>query len=63
MIGDRHLKSCLVNTVILKVEVDEFDVQQKLGRINMDFVRKAEKRNKERASMHRFISVQLCDEL
>ena len=45
------------------MEVDEFDVQQKLGRINMDFVRKAEKRNKERASMHRFISVQLCDEL
>jgi len=30
------------------------EVQKKLGNINMDFVRKAEKRNKERASMHRF---------
>ena len=37
-----------------QVEVDEADVQQKLGKINMDFVRKAEKRNRERASMHRF---------
>ena len=37
-----------------QVEVDELDVQKKLGKINMDFVRKAEKRNKERASMHRF---------
>merc|ERR1712122_399479 len=37
-----------------QVEVDELDVQKKLGKINMDFVRKAEKRNKERATMHRF---------
>ena len=37
-----------------QVEVDELDVQKKLGQINMDFVRKAEKRNKKRASMHRF---------
>ena len=37
-----------------QVEVDEADVQQRLGKINMDFVRKAEKRNKERATMHRF---------
>jgi len=37
-----------------QVEVDEVDVQKRLGKINMDFVRKAEKRNKERATMHRF---------
>merc|ERR1711997_149072 len=37
-----------------QVEVDEAAVQQKLGKINMDFVRKAEKRNKERATLHRF---------
>jgi len=37
-----------------QVEVDELDVQKQLGKINMDFVRKAEKRNKERATMHRF---------
>ena len=37
-----------------QVEVDEMAVQQKLGKINMDFVRKAEKRNKERATLHRF---------
>jgi len=37
-----------------QIEVDEIEVQQKLGKINMDFVRKAEKRNKERAAMHRF---------
>jgi len=37
-----------------QVEVDELDVQKKLGKINMDFVRKAEKRNKQRATMHRF---------
>ena len=36
-----------------QVEEDEMDVQKKLGKINMDFVRKAEKRNKERATMHR----------
>merc|ERR1711997_1144217 len=37
-----------------QVEVDEMAVQQKLGKINMDFVRKAKKRNKERATLHRF---------
>ena len=37
-----------------QVEVDETDVQQRLGKSNMDFVRKAERRNKERATMHRF---------
>jgi len=37
-----------------QVEVDEDDVQKRLGKINMDFVRKAEKRNKERAKTHRF---------
>merc|ERR1712079_856611 len=37
-----------------QVEVDEAAVQQKLGKINMDSVRKAEKRNKERATLHRF---------
>ena len=40
-----------------QVEVDEMAVQKKLGKINMDFVRKAEKRNKERASMHRLVLV------
>merc|ERR1719470_377924 len=37
-----------------QVEVDEASVQQRLGKVNMDFVRKAEKRNKERANRHRF---------
>lgn len=37
-----------------QVDVDEPNVQKQLGNINMDFVRKAEKRNKERAKMHRF---------
>merc|ERR1712034_221924 len=37
-----------------QVEVDDASVQKKLGNINMDFVRKAEKRNKERAKLHRF---------
>ena len=37
-----------------QVEVDEMDVQKRLGKINMDFVRKAEKRNKERATLHRY---------
>jgi len=34
--------------------VDEADTQKQLGRLQMDFVRKAEKRNKERANFHRF---------
>jgi len=37
-----------------QVEVDEADTQKQLGRLQMDFVRKAEKRNKERANFHRF---------
>lgn len=37
-----------------QVEVDEVDVQKRLGNINMDFVRKAERKNKERAKMHTF---------
>ena len=37
----------------LQVDVDSADIQKKLGNINMDFVRKAEKKNKERANMHR----------
>lgn len=37
-----------------QVDVDEPSVQKQLGNINMDFVRKAEKRNTERATMHRF---------
>jgi hypothetical protein len=37
-----------------QVDVDEPNVQKQLGNINMDFVRKAEKRNKERAKMHRY---------
>lgn len=36
-----------------QVDVDEPRVQKQLGALNMDFVRKAEKRNKERAKMHR----------
>ena len=37
----------------LQVDVDSAEIQKKLGNINMDFVRKAEKKNKERAKMHR----------
>ena len=36
-----------------QVDVDEPNIQKQLGNINMDFVRKAEKRNQERAKMHR----------
>ena len=39
---------------MIKVEVDEAEIQRKLGKVQMDFIRKAEKRNKERAKMHRF---------
>jgi len=37
-----------------QVEVDEEDVQNKLGRLQMNFIKKAEKRNKKRANLHRF---------
>lgn len=37
-----------------QVDVDDVKIQKKLGNINMDFVRKAEKKNKVRAKMHRF---------
>ena len=37
-----------------QVEVDETIVKQKLGDIQMAFVKKAESRNKERASRHVF---------
>lgn len=37
-----------------QVDVDERLVQDKLGTMHMDFVRKAEKKNKERAKMHKF---------
>lgn len=37
-----------------QVEVDEVDIQKKLGKLQMDFVRKAEQTNKNRAKMHRF---------
>jgi len=37
-----------------QVDVDESEVQKRLGSINMDFVRKAERKNKERANMHKF---------
>jgi hypothetical protein len=40
-----------------QVDVDEPNIQKQLGNINMDFVRKAEKRNKERATMHRWPSL------
>lgn len=36
-----------------QVEVDEPVVQKQLGRIQMDFVKKAEKKNAERATKHR----------
>ncbi len=37
-----------------QVEVDEPHVQKQLGRIQMDFVKKAERSNAERAVRHRF---------
>lgn len=37
-----------------QVDVDEADIQKRLGKLNMDFVRKAEKQNKERAKRHKF---------
>ena len=37
-----------------QVEVDEENVKQKLGDIQMAFVKKAESRNAERATKHRF---------
>ena len=37
-----------------QVEVDEVNVKQKLGDIQMAFVKKAEMRNKERAEHHVF---------
>lgn len=37
-----------------QIDVDASAVQQKLGNINMDFVRKAERKNKQRAKLHRF---------
>ena len=37
-----------------QVEVDESNVKQKLGDIQMAFVKKAESKNKERASRHIF---------
>jgi len=37
-----------------QVDVDELEVQKRLGHTSMNFVRKAEKKNKARAKMHRF---------
>merc|ERR1711962_731743 len=37
-----------------QVEVDEAEIQKRLGKVNMHFIKKAEKRNKERSKMHRF---------
>merc|ERR1719500_525606 len=37
-----------------QVEVDEAEIQKRLGKGNMHFIKKAEKRNKERSKMHRF---------
>jgi len=37
-----------------QVDVDDAAIQKKMGTISMDFVRKAEKKNKTRAKMHRF---------
>lgn len=37
-----------------QVEVDEDKVRKELGQIQMDFVKKAERRNKDRATRHVF---------
>ncbi len=36
-----------------QVEVDEPEVQKRLGKIQMDFVKKAERTNEERAKRHK----------
>jgi len=54
MVGQSKVLRVADEVRMKQVEVDELEVQKRLGKINMDFVRKAEKRNKERASMHRF---------
>merc|ERR1711872_104221 len=54
MVGQSKVLRVANEVRMKQVEVDELDVQKQLGKINMDFVRKAEKRNKERATMHRF---------
>lgn len=37
-----------------QVDVDEADIQNRLGQLNMDFVRKAERTNLDRAKRHKF---------
>jgi hypothetical protein len=37
-----------------QVDVDEADIQNKLGKLIMDFVRKAERTNLDRAKRHKF---------
>jgi hypothetical protein len=38
---------------IFQVDVDEAAIQNKLGKLNMDFVRKAERINLDRAKRHK----------
>ena len=39
--------------IIFQVDVDEAAIQNKLGKLNMDFVRKAERINLDRAKRHK----------
>ena len=39
--------------VLFQVDVDEAAIQNKLGKLNMDFVRKAERINLDRAKRHK----------
>jgi len=53
--GLLHQSASLQKVETMKqVDVDEAAVQAQLGKMNMNFVRKAEKTNKERAKNHKF---------
>jgi hypothetical protein len=50
-----HQSACLQKVETMKqVDVDEAAVQAQLGKMHMNFVRKAENKNKERAKNHKF---------
>jgi hypothetical protein len=50
-----HTSSPVYKAETMKqVDVDEADIQQRLGKLNMDFVRKAERQNRVRATKHKF---------
>lgn len=40
--------------IMEQVDVDEADIQKRLGKLNMNLVRKAEKRVEEKAKRHKF---------